>query len=42
MNIEQVLEQLYTSGMLSLSIMALAISIMVYPTIKHNLEKKKK
>lgn len=42
MDLNQILGQIYSNGVLALSIAALAIAIVTYPTIKANLEEGKK
>lgn len=39
MNISEILNQAYNSGMLTLSIVLLAIAIMTYPTIRKHSDK---
>ncbi len=41
MSIGEIFTQLYYSGILALSIMALAIAIIVYPTLRNKSQKKR-
>lgn len=41
MNFEEILLQLYNTGILALAIMALAIAIIVYPTLRSRSHKKR-
>lgn len=42
MNFEQIVSQVYNTGLLALAIMALAIAIIVYPTLRNQAGKKQK
>lgn len=41
MNIAELLSQLYNTGILALAIMALAIAIFVYPTLRNRSSRRK-